>query len=125
MLKLNKKLNNFVTIQAEGETQLDLFKAVARAEEVFGEHSCGKCNSESISFRVRVVQDGKKTYEYPELVCNSCYAKLSFGQMEGGELFPVRFQREDGEYVKDNNGKYIPKGTRGWTKYNKDTKKEE
>lgn len=113
------------TITADGSTQLEVFTNIASMEEVFCESKCGKCNSEEINFRVRNVTEGKKEYVYPEMVCKKCYAKLTFGQSEGGKLFPVRFEREDGEYKKGPDGKNIQKGSHGWVKYNKETGKEE
>lgn len=125
MLKLNVKLNNRVSVEAEGETQLEVFENASALQEVFGESCCGKCGSENITFRVRTVGEGKKTYKYPEMVCKSCWAKLSYGQSDGGVLFPVRYEREDKEYVRDANGFKIPRGDKGWVKYNKETDKEE
>lgn len=126
-MKVSVKLNDRVTVEGEGETQLDVFRNLASMQEVFGESSCQKCNSSNLQFVVRRVQDGKKEYEYPELRCkgDKCYAKLSFGTMEGGQLFPVRHERKDGEYLKDENGKNIPRGKNGWVRWNFDTKKEE
>ena len=133
MLKVSRKLNDDVTVVAEGETQLDVFKQLASLGEVFGEQCCQKClargktveAASNIEFRVRAVLDGKKTYEYPELSCKTCYAKFTFGQGDGGSLFPVRFERKEKEYVRDASGNKIPKGTKGWTIFNKTTGKEE
>lgn len=123
-MKVTRHYTN-VSLTAEGATHLEVVKELAALEEVFSEAKCGKCGSEDIRFRVRSVQDGKKEYEYPEMLCGGCWAKLSFGQSEGGKLFPVRYEREGGEYKKDADGNYIPRGTRGWVKYNKETGKEE
>lgn len=133
MLKVSRRLNDAVTVVAEGDTQLDVFKQLASLGEVFGEQCCQKClakgktveQASNIEFRVRTVIDGKKSYEYPELSCKTCYAKFTFGQSEGGSLFPVRHERKDGEFVKDANGARIMKGTKGWTIFNKQTGKEE
>lgn len=126
-MQVQHKINDKITIVVDGDTQLDVFQKLARMGEVFGETHCAKCKKDNISFRVRNVKDGKKEYNYPELVCNNsdCRAKLTFGTMEGGELFPVRFERNEGEYVKDKNGKNVPKGTWGWVIYNRETGKEE
>lgn len=124
-MRVEYKVNDKAVIVAEGETQLEVFQNLASMQEIFGESHCGKCGSEHINFRVRNVKDGKKEYTYPEMQCQKCWAKLAYGQMEGGALFPVKFMREEGEYLKDANGKLIPKGTKGWVKFNKDTGKEE
>jgi hypothetical protein len=116
-MKVNFKVNNKVTVTAEGETQLEVFEQLGSLQEVFGEEKCGKCGGDSLAFRVRHVTDGKKEYTYPEMQCRSpkCFAKLSFGQqMESKNLFPKR-KNEDG----------TEKGKRGWVIYNKETGKEE
>lgn len=126
-MKVELKVSNAVTITAEGESQLDVFKNLASMQEIFGEKKCGKCHGVDLVFRVRNVKDGKKEYEYPELHCSNkdCRAKLSYGQMEGGSLFPVRYERKDSENVKDKDGKNIVVGSWGWKRYNKETGKEE
>ena len=40
-MKVTKTVGD-LTIEVEGETQKDIFKALAGAEEVFGENTCGK-----------------------------------------------------------------------------------
>lgn len=126
MLKVETKVNSKTTVVAEGETPLDVFTTLATLQELFGEEKCGKCGCENLTYRVRTVGEGKKTYTYPELVCQNweCRAKLSYGQMENGGLFPVRYVREDGENVKVD-GKNVVKGSWGWVKFNRDTGKEE
>lgn len=126
-MKVEFKPSEKITLVAEGETQFDIFQTLAEMQEVFAEDACGKCKSKWLRFVVRNVQDGKKEYKYPELRCGnpSCRAKLTFGQSENGKLFPVRFKRQDGEYVKDENGRNIQKGNWGWVIYNKETGEEE
>ncbi len=130
MLQVQKWVSPKVCVVAEGETQADLFSQVSSMEEVFGESKCGKCGSEEIRFGTRKAAKGKKEFTYFEMHCNTCRAKLSFGQSEGGVLFPVRYEREQNEdgdtvYKKDANDRLIPKGVRGWVVYNKATGKEE
>ena len=120
MLRVERWLNQKTCVVAEGETQLDVFKNLASAQEVFGEEKCGKCGSENLRFQVRNVVDGKKNYDYPELVCRDCWAKLSYGQSDDG-LFPVRYERKDKEYVRDANGNKVKKGDMGWVKFDKVT----
>lgn len=130
-MKVEFRANDKVTLVAEGETPFEVFDTLAGMQEVFGEERCGKCAAANkpgtrLRFKVRRVKDGpKKEYTYPELHCEDCRAKLIFSQMEGGGLFPVRFERNEGEYVKDANGKLIPKGANGWVKWNFEKKCEE
>lgn len=51
--------------------------------------------------------------------------KLTYGHGEGDILYPERFKSKDGQYLKDDNGKFIPLGSNGWLKYNAETKQEE
>lgn len=93
---------------------------------MFGEEVCGKCGCKNLRYQVRSVPDGKKSsFEYFELVCSDCWAKLSYGQSDDGALFPVRYQREGKEYVRDENGNKVRKGTNGWVKFSKETGREE
>lgn len=124
MIRLNLKAGNNI-VQVEGETHLDVFKKASNVQEVFGEKCCGKCKSSDLQYVIRKAESGKKVYEYPEIRCGDCGAKLKFGQSEDGSLFPIRFQRENGEYKLDANNKKIPQGVNGWVKYNHTTKQEE
>ena len=124
-MKINYRVNSKVTIQLEPDSDVDAFKQLAHVEEVFGDSCCGKCKKDNLSYHLRVATKGNKRYEYPEIRCKDCYAKLTFGQMEGGTVFPVRFQREGGEYIKGEDGKNVPRGNWGWVLYNKATGKEE
>lgn len=116
-----------VSLTAESDKISEIFNQLSKMDEVFGETRCGKCDSSNIHYRLRKATDDKKKKEfiYPEMICKHCYSKLSYGQTEEGTLFPIRFVREDGEYVKDSDGKNIPKGKNGWVKFNKETGKEE
>lgn len=91
-------------IEVQGETVKDLVRQIAIVQEVIdADDICGACGSSHIRFRVRVVEK----YEYFELVCEACTARLAFGQLrEGGGLFPKR----RGE---DN----APLANRGWLVY--------
>jgi DNA-directed RNA polymerase subunit RPC12/RpoP len=127
-MKVNyKSKNGRLACEFEGQGHLDVWKQIASFQEVFEEEKCGKCGSDHLRYVVRVAKDGKKEYEYPELRCQKCGAKLSFGTMNDGikSLFPIRFERDGTEYKRDANDKLIPIGTNGWKKYNKETGKEE
>lgn len=132
MLRVEKWVNQKTCVVAEGETQVDVFNQLATMGEVFCEEKCGKCGCEDLRYQVRKASKGKKDFLYPEMVCKNhkCRAKLSYGQADGGVLFPIRFEREKNEddvtvYVRDDNGRMIPRGSWGWVIYNPETDKEE
>lgn len=125
MIRLNLKAGNNI-IQIEGETQIDVFKQAASVQETFGESSCGKCKSTNLKYVIRKAEADGEEYEYPELHCRECGAKLTFGQeKKDGGLWPIRSERDGKKYKRDENGKKIPKGSNGWVKYNHATKQEE
>lgn len=125
-MRVQVRVSPTTFITAEAESQLELFQQLSDLTEIFGEESCAKCNS-PYKYRVRKVTDGKKEYSYPELVCTNrdCRAKLSFGQSEGGALFPKRYVQKDGEHVLTEDGRKVIKGNWGWAAYNKDSGEEE
>ncbi len=98
--------NGRISFEVSGEAVKDVFREIARVQEVFdAHHACGMCKSVDIAFRVRTVEDD----EYFEVICKSCYARFEFGQnKKGGGLFPKR---------KDKSGEHIPNN--GWSKYQK------
>lgn len=101
-MKLSFKTRTGCLIEtSQVETEKDLFRAVARLQEIFSaDHQCGCCESNDIQHRARIVDDN----EYFELSCVSCTASLSFGQTKkGGSLFAKR---------KDPDGNVLP--NRGW-----------
>ena len=125
-MKVQVRVSPTTVITAEADNQLDLFKQLSDLTEVFGEQACRKCNSE-YTYRLRVVGEGKKQFSYPEAVCTNkeCRSKLAFGQSEGGALFPKRYkQKVGGEFVLDENGKKVVKGSWGWSSYDKDSGEE-
>ena len=103
--------NGRIVAEIEGETQVDIVEQLSAFQEIFDETSCGKCDSESLRFITRSVDDNL----YYELKCSDCGAKLAFGKTKvGGRLFPRR---------KDKEGNWLP--DRGWVKWNPETKQEE
>ena len=56
-MKAELKVRGNLTIELDGEKQRDLFRAIASAQEVFGERCCGKCGSSDLRFRVRRNRD--------------------------------------------------------------------
>lgn len=126
-MKATLQVNPKLSIEVEAPTQTELFESLAANSEIFAVCKCGQCGGDNIQFVVREVEVKKKPVKYYELRCQKagCYAKFHYGVMEGGKLFPIEFKRKGGEYLKDNNGKNIPWGMNGWTKYNKETGQEE
>lgn len=111
--------NNRMTVELEADTQADLFKQLARFQEVFEDTTCRKFSQESDNVRFVVRQD-KEENEYYELRCvdDTPGSKLrgvkkAFGQhKKGGGLFPK---------VKDGDN-YLPDN--GWVKWDPKQEKE-
>lgn len=109
-MKVNFKVNDKMTIEVEGKTQVEVFEKIAEAQEVFDNLYCPATKSNNIQFVVREDKDENKYYELKDKT--SGY-KLAFGQhKKGGTLFPRR---------KDTEGNWID--NQGWTKW--EGKKEE
>lgn len=109
-MEVQLKVTDKLWLKFEGADQKEVFRQIAKEQEIFGMTECGACKTANPRYVVRNVVDGKKTYEYFELHCQNqqCRAKLSFGcHQEGGGLFP---KRKDGEAWLENNG---------WVKYKK------
>lgn len=117
-IKFQPKPNLEMSIEAT--SQVDAITQMAALGEIFGIRRCEACKSENIRWQVRNVskQVGKKTenYEYIELVCNDCGARLSFGKFadDPNSVFPKK---------KDAEGKWLE--NKGWVKFKKEEKKEE
>lgn len=112
-----KTHNGRFTIELEADNPKGIWKQLASFQEVFEESTCKKCNKDNLKFVIRKSKDAKgKEYEYHELRCASCGAKLAFGVLDDGSggLFPKR-KGEDGKV----------KGSYGWVKWNPDTQQEE
>ncbi len=126
MLQVSKTVGH-ITITAEEESTLELFKSLAMLEEAFaGNEQCGKCNSTDLKYVWRVSESEGETYEYPDLVCQECKAKLHFGQSKDGSVYSKRFQTgKKGKTIKDSEGKSVKVGANGWLKYNFEKKIEE
>lgn len=101
-----------MTVELECETQKELFKELAKLDayrEVL-EEPCGKCGSTNLRRNVRTAGQ-KDEYEYLELCCNKCRAKLPISEHNNkqGTLYPNRVEND----------------TKGWVKWNPETKQEE
>ena len=90
-------------IEVEAQSVKDAMRDLSEYAEVFGETVCGVCQSDKVCPAHRVA----KGYDFYEMECLSCGAKLSFSQTREGErLFPKR---------KDKDGYEI--GKAGWFQY--------
>lgn len=107
--------NQRLSVEFDAENQKSLWRQLSTFQEVFEESACGKCKSDNLKYVIRKTSKGNKEYEYFELRCNDCGAKLPFGLLDDGSdgLFPKR--KVDGEY----RGKY------GWVKWNPEKEVEE
>lgn len=94
-----KMLFGSIQVESEGDAK-EVFKELASAAEVFGQHTCGKCKSKDVQPVVREI-DGNTYYE---MRCHSCGHAMGFGQRKiDGALYPRR---------KDKDGNWLPNG--GW-----------
>jgi len=119
-MKLQVKTSSTTIIEAEGKTEVELFKQVASLQEVFSEKRCGKCEKNNLKY---VVREDSDQNEYFELLCLSCWAKLTYGQNKGekvGQLYPRRFENKKQTVM----GGQLEAGTKlpnnGWIKWNKE-----
>ena len=121
-----------LTIKAEVRGIEEIFQTLGPLQEVFNSAVCGKCGGKNIRFMHRKA-DGK--YDIYEFMCESeytddhgrkrtCYAKLSLGQNDMGNLFPRRYEQEKGEDGKwrpkvdaDGNKVWLPDS--GWVRWDK------
>lgn len=90
-------------VTVECDTVKDAIKVISEYAEVFCEGECGLCQGTDVAPLHRT----SKGYDFYEIECLSCGARLSFGQTkEGGRLYPKR---------KDKDGVEI--GKHGWHQY--------
>ena len=110
-MKAQLKVRSDLIIEIEEDKQVNLFKALASIQEVFGQKRCGKCGSSDLQFTVRAVDKSK----FLEIKCNKCFAKLAISphDSDAGTLYPKRTGKDDaGETV------WLPDN--GWVKWDKD-----
>ena len=109
--------NGRMTVELEADTQVALVQQLASFSEVFEVDACRNCDSTNIRWVIRKSKDAKgKAYDYNELRCMDCGAKLPFGVLDDQtyRLFPKR-KGDDGKF----RGKY------GWVKWNPENEMEE
>jgi len=118
-MKVEYKVNDHLTVVAEGDKSHEIFEQLAKLQEAFGEVCCGKCGSKYLKFVHRI----QGTYNFYELKCQAkgCYAKLEFGKGEN-TFYPKRMETDDkGKAIKDAGGKGVYRPDNGWLKYNRET----
>ena len=122
-MKANVRATPDLTFQVDAETEEELFKQVARVQEVFQHQSCGKCSSPNVKF---VCRHDSSENDCLEVVCNDCRAKVIFGRTKkGGQIYPkIRWdqlsekqkeQRANEKAYADKNRGFLPQ--RGWFVY--------
>lgn len=109
-MNVSFKLSDKMTISFEASGQKEIFQQLAALSEIFSHSVCGACKSPDIRYVVRETSKGNKKFQYHELHCQKCRARLAFGQhSEGGTLFPKK---------KDESGEFLPNN--GWVKFTKE-----
>ena len=122
-MKANIKATNDLSFQVEAETEDELFKQVARVQEVFRHESCGQCNSDRVIF---VCRHDSSENDWLEVVCKECRAKVIFGRTKkGGQIYPKikcdqlsekqQQQRANEKGYAESHRGYLPYG--GWFIY--------
>ena len=122
-MKANVRATPDLTFQVDAETEEELFKQVARVQEVFQHQSCGKCSSPNVKF---VCRHDSSENDWLEVVCKDCRARVIFGRTKkGGQIYPkIRWdqlsekqkeQRANEKAYADKNRGCLPQ--RGWFVY--------
>ena len=103
-MKLTFKINDRITIEAEGDKQTDVFEQIASAQEVFDNLKCKANGSTDVQFVVRTDKDENKYYEMRD-------------RKEGYRLSFHQYKKGGGLYLpkKDKDGNWLPSD--GWYKY--------
>ena len=101
---MHYKVGAQMVFDIEAPSPKELFKKIATVQEIFDtDKVCGACQSTRVRFKHRTVDD----YEFFEISCEDCTARLQFGQLKkGGGLFVKR---------RDDDGHELPNG--GWEVY--------
>lgn len=105
-MKVQRKVTPTTIVEVEGQTVMEVFEALAAAEQVFSSHeTCGLCKSTGVRYECQQDRQGNK---YHKAVCVSCRAEFRFGvkKSPAGVLFPQ---------LKDKDGNWKPNG--GWAKW--------
>ena len=107
----------------EAEQEDELFKQIARVQEIFQHNGCGACGSPNVKFVCRLDNSDN---DWLEITCQDCRAKLVFGRTKkGGLIFPKikwdqlsekqKEQRINEKAYADKHRGYLP--DKGWFIY--------
>jgi len=121
------KATNDLWFDVTAETEPELFRGIARIQEVFAVKCCGKCKNTDVKF---VVRAASKKSQWLEVVCQnrSCNAKLVYSSTEDlSKVYPKitwnslsvaqkASRAEEEKYAEAHNG-YLPDN--GWYVYKK------
>jgi len=122
-IEVSYRPNADMVLKIEARDIKDVFQQLGPLQEVFNCCKCGKCGSE----KIRLVHRKPDKFDFYELLCTACGAKLSLGQNDSGNLFPRRYEQDPDDPKKPlmKDGKKIWLENGGWVKYTVAAKKGE
>lgn len=117
-MKARVKATDDLWFEIEGDQEDEVFKQIARVQEIFQHRGCGACHSTSVKFICRL---DSSSNDWLEVACKVCRAKLVFGRTKkGGLIFPKikwdqlsdkqKEQRANEKSYADKNRGYLPDG---------------
>jgi hypothetical protein len=116
-----------VSFEVEGDSEYEIFKQIARVQEVFDHNKCGKCGSGHTKYVCRLDKDEN---DWLEVVCQECRAKVIFGRAKkGGVIYPkIRWdqlsekqqeQRANEQAYAEKHYGYLPHN--GWFNFQRES----
>ena len=122
-MKARVKATDDLWFEIEGDQEDEVFKQIARVQEIFQHKGCGACQSRDIKFICRLDSSDN---DWLEVGCKTCRAKLVCGRTKkGGLIFPKikwdqlsekqKEQRANEKSYADKNRGYLP--DLGWYIY--------
>lgn len=79
------------TIHVTAEKETEMFRKLSRLQEVFGEGTCGICNSTDIRYQAYKVKTKDNGEFWNHVIhCDACEASLQFSQHKVGETLYAR-----------------------------------
>ena len=85
-MKAKIKATDNLWFDVEAAQEDELFKQIARIQEIFQHNGCGACGSTNVKFVCRLDTSDN---DWLEITCQDCRAKLIFGRTKKGCLiFP-------------------------------------
>jgi len=104
------------TVVGEGQSHVDVFRQLVDLQDLFGNSRCGKCGSDNTYYRIRKTEKDRKKFEYFEMSCRDCYAKLPYHMHDDDKKGSMYIQKRVPDEKKEPNTEYYEGG---WEKYNK------